>query len=385
MNPPAGFRDDPGVGLVNAHTHLYSALVPFGLPPPAVAPTNFVEILERVWWPLDRALDHRGLAAGARLYVAEALLAGTTALVDHHESPHAIEGSLDVLADACQDLGMRALLCYGATERNDGRREAERGLAECRRFLVENDRPLVRGCVGLHASFTVSDDTVRAAGELCRELGTVLHVHLAEDLADVADARERGYAGPLERLCALGALVAGSIFAHGVHLSPAEVRLAAEAGCWIVQNPRSNRGNRVGYPTALAGCPRVALGTDGYPADMAAELEVLLAEGAAHGETAAVLGARLDGSGKLAAGLWGAPSPVAAPAEQGAGAGHSAIAETLLGRARAIQQVRQQRTVVDGRPVVENGRLLTADLETLRETARGEAARLWAKMKEATP
>ena len=108
------------VGRVNAHTHLYSGLAPYGLPPPAVAPTTFVEILERVWWRLDRALDAPTLAAAAELYVAEAVVAGTAGLIDHHESPEFIDGSLDVLADACARFGMPAVLCYGATERNRG-------------------------------------------------------------------------------------------------------------------------------------------------------------------------------------------------------------------------------------------------------------------------
>ena len=158
-------------GWVNAHTHLYSGLVSLGMPAPRDAPRSFLEILERVWWRLDRALDEASLRAAARLYVAEALLQGTTAVVDHHESPDFIEGSLDVLADACQGLGMRALLCYGVTERNGGRDEARRGLAECRRFLVENRRPFVRGLVGVHAGFTVSDETLREAAELAREFG----------------------------------------------------------------------------------------------------------------------------------------------------------------------------------------------------------------------
>ena len=134
------------------------------------------------------AIDEASLRAAARLYVAEALLHGTTTLVDHHESPRLIEGSLDVLADACHELGARALLCYGATERNGGRDEASRGLTECRRFIETNSRPLVRGVVGLHASFTVSDETLREAAALCRELDSVVHVHLAEDRADVEDA-----------------------------------------------------------------------------------------------------------------------------------------------------------------------------------------------------
>ena len=360
-----------GGGLVDAHTHLYSALAPFGMPAPAPPPENFVQILERVWWRLDRALDERSLAAGARLYAAEALLAGTTVLVDHHESPAFIEGSLDVLADACQDLGVRALVAYGATERNGGAGEARRGLAECKRFLLSNRRPLVRGCVALHASFTVSDATIRAAGELCRELGTFLHVHVAEDRADVADARARGYAGPLERLHELGALPPGSILAHGVWLDAEQVRKADGWGCWLVQNPRSNRGNRVGYPPALAASGRVALGTDGYPADLGDELAALSETGIAAGEPGAVLDARLYGSQHLARALFPGDAAALPPSEGDA-----------AGFVRSVRAQRAARTVVAGRVVVENGRLKTGDIDALRAAAREEAPRLWRRMSE---
>lgn len=299
--------------MVNAHTHMYGGLAPLGMPPPGVAPASFVDILERVWWRLDRALDPRTLRAAARLYVAEARLHGTTVLIDHHESPCFIEGSLDVLADACLDLGMRAVLCYGATERNGGQDEARRGLAECRRFIESNRRPLVGGVVGLHASFTVSDDTIREAGNLCRELRTVMHVHVAEDLTDVDDARRRGYEGPLERLEALGALPSGSILAHGVHLDAAQVRHAGSRGWWIVQNPRSNRNNRVGYPRALGESARVALGTDGFVSDIGDEAAALREEASAHGERTDVADTRARAGQELAAELLGVPAMTGAP------------------------------------------------------------------------
>jgi cytosine/adenosine deaminase-related metal-dependent hydrolase len=286
--------------FVNAHTHLYSGLAPLGMPEPAVAPADFVDILQRVWWRLDRALDEPALRAAARFYVAAARRAGTAVLIDHHESPGFIEGSLDVLADACEEFGVAAVLCYGATERNGGAGEARRGLAECRRFIESNRRPLVAGVVGLHATFTVSDDTIRAAGELCRELGTVLHVHLAEDIADVQHARRLGYEGPLERLLSLDALPSGSILAHGVHLTSEQVWTAAEAGCWLVQNPRSNEHNRVGYPRALRDTRRVALGTDGFESDMPAEVAALDRIAAREGEAAGVAAARLAAGWRLA-------------------------------------------------------------------------------------
>ena len=319
-------------GLVNAHTHLYSGLAPYGLPAPAVAPTNFVEILERIWWRLDRALDADSLAASAELYVAEAVAAGCAGLIDHHESPAFIDGSLDVLADACARFGMPAVLCYGATERNHGRAEAQAGLAECAR-LARAGRAGIAVAVGLHASFTVSDDTIVDAAGLARDLGVGLHVHVAEDAADVADARARGYAGVIDRLSRLGAMVPGSIFAHGVHLTADEVAACAAAGVWLVQNPRSNRGNRVGYPQALAGSTKVALGTDGYPAAMADEAAALAEEAAAHGDAPAAVAARPAAGAALLAERFGGAVP---PPDAAAVARATAALDEVRARARAV-------------------------------------------------
>jgi cytosine/adenosine deaminase-related metal-dependent hydrolase len=329
------------------------------MPPPVEKPSNFVEILERIWWRLDRVLDETTLRAAARYYVADALLAGTTLLVDHHESPDFIEDSLEVLADACQELGMRALVCYGATERNGGRKEAQRGLTECRRFIEFNQRTLVRGLVGVHASFTVSDDTLREAGELCRFLEIPLHIHLAEDLADVHDAERRGYEGPLERLIALDALPARSILAHGVHLTADQVRTAARRGCWLVQNPRSNHGNAVGYPRALSHSPRVALGTDGFPSRMDEEEEALRREAKAHGEDLDVIERRIQGGRDL---LKGFPEL------------ESVESTVVWENGRAID------VTVGDRKVIEEGRLMTADWDEIVGEAKQQAQRLWKRM-----
>ncbi len=301
------------MNAVNAHTHLYSGLVPLGMPAPEVQPENFLEILQRVWWRLDRALDADSLRASAEYYVANALSLGCIGLIDHHESPGLIEGSLDILADVCQELGMPAVLCYGATERNGGRDEGKRGLAECARFIRDNSRPLVKGAIGLHASFTVSDETITEAAALARELDTVLHVHVAEDLADVKDAKERGFAGLIDRFTQCDAMESGSIFAHGIHLDAAEVQACAEAGIWLVQNPRSNRGNKVGYPVALAESTLVALGTDGYEADMAAENAALLEDAEAAGDAMSAVTMRADASAVLLGTFWDGIQPQAAP------------------------------------------------------------------------
>ena len=362
-------RDAVMAGHVNAHTHLYSGLAPFGLPPPSPTPENFLQILERIWWRLDRALDPASLRAAARFYVAEALLHGTTTLVDHHESPAFIHESLDVLAEACEELGIRALVCYGATERNRGTEEATEGLAECERFIQSNQRPLVRGLVGLHASFTVSDETIRAAGELCRKLRTVLHVHVAEDVADVEDAKRRGYAGPLERLLTLEGLVPGSILAHGIHLEQNQVEDAVTQGGWFVQNPRSNQGNAVGYPQALWASQRVALGTDGYPADMPSEQAELirLTEklGAVERRAAAE---RLAAGNALASERWG--RPFGEPAK-------GSIADLIV---VPSGEKRPRHVIVNGRPVVEDGALKTGDLGKIQAEAAEQAQKLWERM-----
>jgi len=348
-------------GAVCAHTHLYSGLARHGMPPAAPAPETFLQILERVWWRLDRALDAQALRASALDYVARALLAGTTTLVDHHESPNMIEGSLDILADACQQLGVRALLCYGATERNAGAAEARRGLAECRRVPAA---PLLRGLVGLHASFTVSDDTIRAAGRLARELGTVVHVHVAEDAADVADAVARGYPGPLERVERLGALPRGSILAHGVHLNGEQVRRCDELGCWLVHNPRSNEGNRVGYARHLGCSKRVALGCDGWDADMGTEDEALSRLARSHGDDQAQ--GRLARGHALVAERF-ASHPV--PLHPGA------LGDLVVRQDGCVRQV-----VVGGRVVVADGALCTGDFAAIAADAQQQAGRLWQRM-----
>jgi cytosine/adenosine deaminase-related metal-dependent hydrolase len=350
-------------GAVNAHTHLYGGLAPYGPPPPTPPPQTFVQMLERHWWRMDRALDAAMLRAAAEDYVAHALLAGTTALADHNESPSLIEGSLALIAEVCERLGVRALLCYGATERNEGEAEARRGLEECTRLAPS---ALVRPLIGLHASFTVSDASLHAAGRLAREHATVLHMHVAEDGADVADAIVRGYAGPLERLRALGALVPGSILAHGVHLSRAEAAEADALGCWLVHNPRSNEANRVGYAGALGASTRVALGTDGWDADMRVEEAALGRLAAAHNDTGT--------AGRLAAGYRLVAERFAAAA--------TPLAPGALGDVVVRQDGAVRHVVVEGRVVVRDGRLLTGEAGAIEATARREAARLAARMGE---
>jgi len=256
-------------GNVCAHTHLYSTLAR-GMPYQLAPPRTFVEILQRVWWRLDRALDPATIRASALAGGMEALLAGTTTLIDHHASPSAVDGSLDIVAEALADLGIRAVLCYETSDR-DGPAVAREGLAENDRFLAATNgggQPLARGMVGAHASFTLSGATLAACADLARRWAVGLHIHVAEDGADERDAQARFGQRVVARLAAAGALDERSLLAHGVHLDTGEIEAAHAAGATIVHNARSNMNNAVGRTPLAAIGDRVALGTDGIGADM---------------------------------------------------------------------------------------------------------------------
>jgi putative selenium metabolism protein SsnA len=263
-------------GNVCAHHHLYSALAR-GMPYRLAPPRNFTEILQRVWWRLDRALDEESVRVSALRGGLDALLAGTTTIVDHHASPNFIDGSLDVIADALTELGVRSVLCYEVTDR-DGPVRAQAGIAENRRFLA-HQRRLARGMMGAHASFTLSDGTLAACAETAREAGTGVHIHVAEDTADQRDSAGRGGRRVLERLQAAGVVTDRALLAHCVHVDAAEMRIVAAAGATVVCNPRSNMNNAVGHspfnlPLVDAPAARVALGTDGIGGDMVTESQV---------------------------------------------------------------------------------------------------------------
>ena len=248
----SGLAPNQTPGLVCAHHHLYSALAR-GMPAPPRTPSGFVEILEMVWWRLDRALDLESIRWSAMLGALEALERGCTAVIDHHESPEAIEGSLTVIADACAEVGVRVNCAYGITDRH-GADGALRGLAENERFLSDGGR----GMVGVHAAFTCTDGTLEAAAGLAAEMGVGVHVHVAEGPGD-ADAVDR-----------LRDLAADDwMLVHGVHL-PDDHGLAGT----MVHNPRSNMNNAVGYARPARFANPMALGSDGIGADMLDEFRL---------------------------------------------------------------------------------------------------------------
>ena len=252
-------------GLINAHHHIYSALatgLDSGLPI-----DGFGQALDRLWWRLDRALDEESIRVSVRLAALRCALAGCTTLVDHHASPGLIPGVLDMLAEELEAAGLSAVLCYEASDRN-GRAGAKTGLEESARFRDAVVRhPRFRGLIGLHAAFTLSEESLSQASVLCRE-GDI-HIHVAESRLDGDECWRAFGRGPLERLEVQGLLGPSSWIAHGVQLEARDFALLAERASLLVHCPESNANNRVGrldLAAARAAGLAVGLGTDGMSA-----------------------------------------------------------------------------------------------------------------------
>jgi putative selenium metabolism protein SsnA len=372
-------------GLVNAHTHLYSALAR-GMPAPAPPPRSFVEVLERVWWRLDRALDEDSVYLSGLVGAAEAALSGTTLLIDHHSSPGFIRGSLAVLRRAVEEVGLRSVLCYEVTDRN-GPEGRDAGLAENEAFAAGGQSALTRALMGAHASFTLSEDALRALGELVQRTGRGLHVHVAEDRVDVEDCEARYGEAVAGRLLRHGLLMR-ALLAHCVHLKTPEVSLAQAHGAWIAHNPRSNMNNHVGQ--AMLELPsRVALGTDGVDEDMLAEARAAFLKMRDAGRPDA-FGAALElraGGHRLAAALFGLPF---GKLDAGGPADLVVLAyvpptplhaENLAGHLLfGLDRSHVRDVMVAGRWVVRGRRLQTVDHAALAARARPAAAALWERM-----
>lgn len=262
-------------GMICAHTHFYGAFAR-GMYIPGEPAKDFPEILQKLWWPLDRSLDLGGVQSSAEVCLVDAIRNGTTTLIDHHASQNAIDGSLDAIAGAVEDCGLRSVLCYEVTDR-DGPEAARAGIRENVRFAgAVRGAPLaerVAATFGLHASMTLSNDTLEA----CRAESSRFHVHVAEHPADTWDSLSRSGKRTVERLHGFGITGDESIFAHCVHIDSWEMELLRETGTFVSHQPRSNMNNAVGaadVPAMLRGEMPVVLGNDGFSNDMFAEMKV---------------------------------------------------------------------------------------------------------------
>ena len=258
-------------GSICAHTHFYGAYSR-GMGIPGSSPKDFPEILGKLWWPLDKALTPDDVYYSAVVCLIDAVRHGTTTLIDHHASPNAIKGSLDQVARAVEDTGVRAALCYEVTDR-DGTEKAQAGISENIRFIerVRNERPLdgrLAAMFGFHASLTLSDETLKSSREAVDKLTEPVgfHIHVAEHNVDEYDSLEKSGLRVVDRLQKFGILGPKTIVAHAVHVDAREIEILAKTGTWVSHQPRSNMNNGVGLPAVegmLRSGIRVCLGNDG--------------------------------------------------------------------------------------------------------------------------
>jgi len=244
------------------HHHVYSALAR-GMGAPKKNPENFYEILQYIWWTLDKALDKDMIEASALTTAMACAKSGSTFVIDHHASPNFITGSLDIIAKAFDKVGVNHLLCYEITDR-DGIEKAEEGLTETESYLKTN-----QGLVGLHASFTVNDEIMRRAVDLMEKFNSGIHIHVAEDLYDQRHCHDNYGKRVIQRLNDFGVLNSSkTILGHCLHIDDNERKIIKNLEAFVVQNMESNLNNKVGYFNARDLGSKIMLGTDGMHSDM---------------------------------------------------------------------------------------------------------------------
>jgi len=263
-------------GNICAHTHFYGA-VGRGMAIPVPSLAEFSEILERLWWRLDKALTYEQIRFSALVCLIDAIRNGTTTLIDHHASPNAVAGSLDVIAEATRQAGLRACLCYEVSDR-DGPDVARAGIEENARFIAKarDSGELLAGTFGLHASLTLSNETLKDAVDVAQPLEVGFHIHVAEGSADLDDSLRKYGMRVVDRLHHMGILGPKTIAAHCVHVDDEEMRVLLESGTHVVHNPRSNMNNAVGVADVLRMLDRgieVGLGNDGFSNNMYSEMK----------------------------------------------------------------------------------------------------------------
>ncbi len=384
-----------------AHTHFYGAFARGMSLPPGPPPRNFPEILQQLWWKIDRALTLEDCKLSALVCLVDAIRNGTTTLIDHHASPRAIDGSLDAIADAVLESGLRASLCYEVTDRN-GAAGAKAGIRENVRFIktVNSQQSTVNSRLaasfGVHASFTVSAKTLELCLDAMRGLNTGFHIHVAEDVADEADALLKFKQRVGERLQAHGVFGPKTIAAHCVHIDVGEVELLHRTKTNVAHNPRSNMNNAVGVADILGMMRRginVGLGNDGFSNNQFAEMKTayLLHKSRRHDprvmDAEQVLQMAYANNAKIAQVFW---KPRLGELSVGAFADIillDYIPYTPLTAGNfpwhlifGMDGTHVTHTICGGRLLMKNRELLTMDEEWIAAKAKDAAKKVWKKV-----
>ncbi len=385
-------------GQICAHTHFYGAFAR-GMYIPGEPAKDFPEILQKLWWPLDRSLHLSSVKSSAEVCLVDAIRNGTTTLIDHHASQNAIDGSLDAIAEAVDESGLRAVLCYEVTDR-DGLEKARAGIKENVRFIDRINRHRVSepggalgnriaATFGLHASLTLSDTTL----EDCAGKSDRYHIHVAEHPADAFDSLHKSNRRTVERLHDFGITGPESIFAHCIHIDAWEMELLRDTKTFVSHQPRSNMNNAVGVaavPAMLRGGIQVCLGNDGFSNDMFLEMKVAdLLHKVSNGDTrtlgaANVMKMAVENNRQLAGLFFDKPVGILAP---------GAYADLILLDYYPTTPLKIENlpwhvlfgmigghvhsTICHGKTLMKNRELKSADESVITARSRAEAQRTW--------
>ena len=380
MDPQDEILDCTGFYVMKSfavgHHHAYSALAT-GMPAPKKSPANFSEILQYIWWNLDKALDEDMIRASGLATALACAKSGSTFIIDHHASPNTIRGSLDILAESFESLGINHLLCYEITDR-DGKEKALSGLEETRDYLERN-----QGLVGLHASFTIGPDTLDKAVSLMEETGSGIHIHVAEDGVDQQHSLENYGKRVVERLADAGALESNkTLLVHCLHLDDREREIIRSKPVWVVENMESNLNNQVGTFDGRALGDRIFFGTDGMHSDMIRSAQAAYFAGVGHDSIdVPTTYQRMrkvhqylhqnhftgDGPNNLV--ILDYPTP-------------TILSETnFMGHfVYAMRSEHVRHVISNGKLIVKDRRITTLDEEQIIAFTREQAKRLWSKL-----
>ena len=387
-------------GMICTHTHFYGAFAR-GMALPGEPASNFTEILERLWWRLDKALWPEDVHVSALVCLVDAIRHGTTTLIDHHASQKHILGSLDQIAEAVDMAGVRACLCYEVTDR-DGKKAALSGIAENSRFIrlaqgrQQDGNHHIAATFGLHASMTLSEETLDVCIKAAESLGVGFHLHVAEDKADVRDCLRRTGLRVVEHLHKAGVLGPSTLAAHCVHVDRIETAILLDSGTLVVHNPRSNMSNAVGtadVPWMLKiGIP-VGLGNDGFSNNLFTELSTAyLIHKLSRGDPRAmpadqVVRMAWNNNARIARTFFPGLGPRFGELAVGAPADVILVdydpatpltADNLPWHiVFGIDGTGVETTIVAGRVLMRHGQLLTLDEGTIMSRARELAGKLW--------
>lgn len=364
-------------GFVNAHHHLYSFFAA-GLKPHK-APGTFPEILENLWWPLDRALDEESIYYSSLMGALESVSFGVTTVFDHHASMNSVRGSLELIKKAFEKVGLRGILCFETSDRSG---DATSHIEENVSFYEANKgNPKMKGMFGLHANMTLSEGTLGLIKE-ARSFDMPVHIHCGESYEDIAYCMNSGYLGAVDRLAAFDLITPNSILAHCVHVSERDRAIIDEIRPFIVTNPESNANNRVGKFNR-SNIPRHLLGTDGMSGDMISSLRAYCMLGDGAREPFSRMGSIFFNNMSELAGRF---FPGCGTLKKGAAAditvldyipiGHIECSNVLGHILYGAKTGRSWLTAVDGKVVWHDGKYPDMDIASLMEESAAAACKL---------